>query len=716
MKIGKKLLAACMSAIMLTGILPVLPMSEFFKDCTLTASADYDEQFLLKIDVLKQMLTDYKVNYVKFSMENLPKTNPELELTHQTILTDAGQTAAAIVANGGENGTTLYVYRTDDYTMPAIAPANCSKMFYDMDDLISVNLNGLSFAQTTDMSEMFWDCNSLTYVYMPSDTSRVQTMKKMFENCDHLTDLYFDSYSASTIPTQNVTDFSEMFAYCRLLQKINVQGFDTRSAENMYMMFYDCTAATSIDVSSFDTSNVTTMNQMFYNCKNLTKLDLSHFNTQNVTNFGEMFKYCKELTELDLRSFDTKNAAYFTGMFANCAKLTELDLRNFDTKNAAHFDGMFDACPKLKSIDISNFTFRPSVDITAIQNFVYLPQSEEEAKNFVPLYLTMPPDYYKAFQFDKKYVKRNYTAIEGIVAGGDSMKLNEEGSFELYTYMNRADEMFTASDSQAFLRCTMPDGSVLEFDKNSDAQDRWPCSLKGDMFICDSFALPIGAKDFDKIITIELYKDANTKIDGSYHFSATQYLEAWKDLYAGRADTAGAPELGTGIRDFVDAMENYGVYADAYFNHKYLGATSSNPKNYSQNNYNHLVNDYLQYTYDISCKEIPDANYYGTTLLLENSITLRHYFTEQVNGSKESELNKGLYYLEKSFPALNLSKGIEGYEYFSVDDYIYFVLKDNTRTDDDYIRLKNLCVALADFQYYTSEYERLYRLYGNRLN
>lgn len=716
MKKRKKLLAACMSALLLASSLPALPMSDFFKESTLTASAEYDDKYLIKINVLKKMLTDYKVNRVEFTMDNLPETNPELTLTHQTILTDYGETTAAIVEKGGENGTTLYVYRNDGYTMPSIAPADCSKMFYDMDDLVSVDLSGLSFTQTTDMSEMFWSCSNLTYVYMPSDTSRVQTMKKMFENCVLLTDLHFKSYSRPTIPTQNVKDFSEMFASCRSLSNISVQDFDTSSAENMYMMFYDCTAATSIDVSSFDTSNVTTMNQMFYHCTNLTKLDLSKFRTQNVKNFSEMFKDCENLTKLNLSSFDTRNATSFDGMFTNCAKLTELDLRNFDTKNATHFDGMFDECPNLKSIDISNFTFKPSVNIAEIQNFVYLPQNEKEAKDFVPLYLTMPPEYYKAFQFDKKYVKRNYTAIENIVASGASMDLDTDGSFKLYAYMNRKNEIFTATDSQAFLRCTMPDGSVLDFDKKSTAQKNWGCSLNGKMTVCDGFSLPIGAKDFDKILTIELYKDANTKIDGSYHFSATQYLEEWKDLYAGKGDSNGVPEYSKAVKNFIDAMENYGVYSDAYFNHKYLGATSSNPQGYTQTNYDYYVDNNLKYTYNILCQEIPDANYYGTTLILENSITLRHYFTEQVKGSKESELNKGLYYLEKSFSALNLSQGIEGYEYFTVDDYIYFVLKDNKRTDDDYIRLKNLCVSLAKFQYSASEYERLYRINKDKLD
>ena len=64
MKKGKKLLAACMSALMLTGVLRLLPMSEFFKESTLTASAEYAEQSLLKTDVFKELIKEINPKHV----------------------------------------------------------------------------------------------------------------------------------------------------------------------------------------------------------------------------------------------------------------------------------------------------------------------------------------------------------------------------------------------------------------------------------------------------------------------------------------------------------------------------------------------------------------------------------------------------------------------------------------------------------------------------
>ena len=671
MKFVKKAIAAALSAMLFVGSISTLPMSRMLNKPVLTASAEYGEKNLLKTDVLKKLIKETNPKHVIFTSDS-PRESENLKgktFTNVTPLAEfvpEGEKAPRTTGAYCAADDTVYVYSSDESGWPAIAPESCCGLFEGMEQLVSVNMNGLSLAQTKDMSRMFYGCSSLENVYILTDTGKCENMSQMFFNCSSLVTIKLGvSNYKEVLDTSNVKYFNEMFSGCYALTKFPIEQIDTGSAVDMNKMFYQCSSATSLDVSSFDTSNVTSMMQMFYHCRYLTQLDLS----------------------------------------------------NFDTKNVTNFSGMFDECFNLKSLDISSFTFKPSINLAEIQKFVYLPQNEKEAASFVPLQLTISLDYYKAFQFDENYVIRNKTAIEDIVASGESMDLDTDGSFKLYVYMNRKDEIFTAPDSQAFLRCTMPNGSVLDFDKKSTAQKNWGGFLNGKWTVCDGFALPIGAKDFDKTITIELYKDANTKINGSYHFSATQYLEAWKDLYSDKADREGVPEVSKAVKNFIDAMENYGVYADVYFNHKYLGVTSSNPKKYSQDTYKYYVEGEngrqgtLQYYYNILCQEIPDAHYYGTTLLLENSITLRHYFTKQVNGSKESELNKGLYYLEKSFPALKLSKGVDGYEKFTVDDYIYFVLKDNERTDDNYIRLKNLCISLAEFQFYASEYERIYNLY-----
>ena len=66
--------------------------------------------------------------------------------------------------------------------------------------------------------------------------------------------------------TEEVTDMSDMFAYCTALPQLDVSKFETKNVTNMGRMFSGCTALTRLDVSKFDTENVTDMYGMFDGC------------------------------------------------------------------------------------------------------------------------------------------------------------------------------------------------------------------------------------------------------------------------------------------------------------------------------------------------------------------------------------------------------------------------------------------------------------------
>ena len=139
--------------------------------------------------------------------------------------------------------------------------------------------------------------NSTTYFkeLVKINTSNVTTMNSMFYNCNNLTSL-----DVSNFDTSNVTTMYRMFRDCNQLTSIDVSNFDTSNVTNMYEMFYYCTSLTSVDVSNFNTSNVTDMRYMFSNCNQLTSLDLSNWDTSEVTNMYYMFTNCTSLHTLRL--------------------------------------------------------------------------------------------------------------------------------------------------------------------------------------------------------------------------------------------------------------------------------------------------------------------------------------------------------------------------------------------------------------------------------
>lgn len=126
--------------------------------------------------------------------------------------------------------------------------------------------------------------------------------------------------------TDNVKDMSEMFAYCRNLETLDLSSFETGNVENMSKMFISNEDLTDLNVKSFDTGNVEDMSFMFSFCSSLNNLDLTSFDTAKVEGVGmdSMFSWCESLTDLKLSGrFVTDNINPFTTLFTDCPAGTE---------------------------------------------------------------------------------------------------------------------------------------------------------------------------------------------------------------------------------------------------------------------------------------------------------------------------------------------------------------------------------------------------------
>lgn len=190
-----------------------------------------------------------------------------------------------------------------------VMPSDCAGLFKSCSNLETVDLSNASFSSTTDMSEMFRACYTMTSVILPSTSS-----------------------------TQSVTNMSNMFSSCSALKTItNLDILNTSNVTNMANMFYSCSALTSLYLSGFDTSKVTDMSFMFYGCSNLGYLDVTSFNTSKTGSMKGMFTGCTSLIELDLSSFDTSKTngtdlvewgtyGGVTQWFNECSSLEKLTL------------------------------------------------------------------------------------------------------------------------------------------------------------------------------------------------------------------------------------------------------------------------------------------------------------------------------------------------------------------------------------------------------
>ena len=232
-------------------------------------------------------------------------------------------------------------------------------MFYECDEMTSLNASGFNTRRVINMSQMFMYCKSLYSLDLNNfNTSNVVDMNRMFMYCENL-----ESLNVSSFNTGNVVDMEYIFASCKNLEELNVSSFNTSNVTNMKGMFECCENLKELNVNHFDTSKVEWMEWLFFGCKSLTKLDISDWNFSRSYGVEYMFQECVNLEELDLRKWDTSVIGRYAGadrpnnfdyMLRNCNKLHTLRLDNcnnttindiitsegFPTGNAANSDGI----------------------------------------------------------------------------------------------------------------------------------------------------------------------------------------------------------------------------------------------------------------------------------------------------------------------------------------------------------------------------------------
>ena len=240
-----------------------------------------------------------------------------------------------------------------------------SHMFYNCQSLTTLTgLDDWDVSKVTDMSYMFYYCQKLTIVNPLADwnVSNVTDMNHIFYFCSNLTDLTpLQNWNVS-----NVTDMSYMFYYCQKLTIVNpLADWNVSNVRDMRDMFHYCEALTDLTpLQNWTVSNVTDMSCMFDRCYALTDLTpLQNWNVSNVTNMSCMFYYC-QLTKLDgLDNWTVSNVTDMISMFTWCSQLTDLTpISGWNVSNVTDMSGMFLGCSQLTNLtpisgwDVSNVT------------------------------------------------------------------------------------------------------------------------------------------------------------------------------------------------------------------------------------------------------------------------------------------------------------------------------------------------------------------------
>ena len=224
-------------------------------------------------------------------------------------------------------------------------------MFYECNNLKSIDLSNFDTQDITNIGYMFYGCNELENINFTNFTTfNVTEMSHLFKGCFSLKKLDLSSFN-----TERVSDMKFMFYGCKSLKEINLASFNTENVNNMRSMFDECNSLEKLDLSKFNTENVNVMDCMFFGCNSIKELDLSNFNTDNITNMSGLFNGCNSLKSLNISSFNTENVIDMNCMFSGCMSLNNLDLSNFNTQKVTNMSRMFNYCQALKNLDLSSF-------------------------------------------------------------------------------------------------------------------------------------------------------------------------------------------------------------------------------------------------------------------------------------------------------------------------------------------------------------------------
>lgn len=144
----------------------------------------------------------------------------------------------------------------------------------------------------------------------------------------------------------NVNTMQYMFYNCNYLETVKLPTSRTNICAGTQNMFKSCGGLKTIDLSGLITNKIMNMDSMFWGCASLTSVNLGEVNATALWTIANLFRLCRSLVSLDLSgltvgtTLTTTNYAFF-----GCTSLQHLDIRNMDFTSVTSYTSMFDSVP-----------------------------------------------------------------------------------------------------------------------------------------------------------------------------------------------------------------------------------------------------------------------------------------------------------------------------------------------------------------------------------
>ncbi len=202
--------------------------------------------------------------------------------------------------------------------------------------LANISVTTWNVSKVTDMSNMFYCCDSLPSIDLKPNTCTAKDGSGQYTawntaSLKNTSGMFMDyggeNHALTTVNTtgwntSKLEDTSYMFMECRGLTAVKgIESWNVSSLKDAHNMFQDCQSLQTINVSNWNTASLENTSVMFSSCHSLRSIDITKWDMSKVTKSNAMFSYCKSFTDLTLPKSLTVIGSYFAG---NCPKLTTI--------------------------------------------------------------------------------------------------------------------------------------------------------------------------------------------------------------------------------------------------------------------------------------------------------------------------------------------------------------------------------------------------------
>ena len=222
----------------------------------------------------------------------------------------------------------------------AVYPDSTKTWFKDCTKIKGIeNIGKLYTKNITNTSEMFNNCEMLESIDLSNfnyNAPNVTSMKAMFRNCKSLKILDIDLDNNKCTKTE----VGGLLVGCNL-DELYLCSFPEITDMSGFMQTIGATNTKYINLEGMDTSNVTNMGSMFVNCSNVEQIDFMRKPKDNY---------------IYLSSFSFTNVTDTGAMFAGCTNLKTINFGiTAENNKISYMAYMFSRCKSLTEMDLTPF-------------------------------------------------------------------------------------------------------------------------------------------------------------------------------------------------------------------------------------------------------------------------------------------------------------------------------------------------------------------------